>query len=469
MKITLSQLDIWLTVPSEDEHLEFKEAKDNFHFEKLVEYCVALTNEGGGHIVFGVTNKPPRKVVGTNVFKTLPRTVGGIYERLRIKVTGTELNHPEGRVLVFSVPPRPEGYPIHYKGKFLMRAGEALVPMSQDQLREIFNEGQPDVLKDIVSDQLGLSDIDELLDTRSYFNLLQQPYPRSPDRVLERFMNEGLVVETGRDFAITYLGAILFARTLTDFEKIAHKAPRVIVYEGKSKLSTLSDKPGTKGYAVGFSGLVGYINDMLPSNEVIEQALRKTVKVYPDIAIRELVANALIHQDFSETGATVTVEIYLDRIEFTNPGLPNIPIDRFIDENKTRNEVLANLLRRLGICEEKGSGIDKVISSVELYQLPAPDFRVGEKKTSVLLFAPKEIGNMNKRDRIRACYQHCCLKYVMNDTVNNSSLRARFGLKDGNADLASRILRDTLKQELIKLDDPDNISRKYAQYIPYWA
>lgn len=282
-------------------------------------------------------------------------------------------------------------------------------------------------------------------------------------------MNEGLVVETGRDFAITYLGAILFARTLTDFEKIAHKAPRVIVYEGKSKLSTLSDKPGTKGYAVGFSGLVGYINDMLPSNEVIEQALRKTVKVYPDIAIRELVANALIHQDFSETGATVTVEIYLDRIEFTNPGLPNIPIDRFIDENKTRNEVLANLLRRLGICEEKGSGIDKVISSVELYQLPAPDFRVGEKKTSVLLFAPKEIGNMNKRDRIRACYQHCCLKYVMNDTVNNSSLRARFGLKDGNADLASRILRDTLKQELIKLDDPDNISRKYAQYIPYWA
>src|SRR5205823_9914990 len=128
------------------------------------------------------------------------------------------------------------------------------------------------------------------------------------------------------------------------------------------------------------------------------QSLRREVKMFPEIAVRELVANALIHQDFAESGTSVMIEIYDDRMEISNPGKPFIPPDRFIDEYQSRNERLADLMRRLGICEEKGSGIDKVVHSAEVYQLPAPDFRVGERRTIVVLFGHKRFEEMDRTD-----------------------------------------------------------------------
>ncbi len=89
---------------------------------------------------------------------------------------------------------------------------------------------------------------------------------------------------------------------------------------------------------------------------------------YPELAIRELVANALIHQDFFISGAGPMVEIFENRIEITNPGSPLVSTARFIDTPpRSRNETLASMMRRFGICEERGSGIDKVITQVELY------------------------------------------------------------------------------------------------------
>ncbi len=171
---------------------------------------------------------------------------------------------------------------------------------------------------------------------------------------------------------------------MRQFESLKRKTVRMVKYAGKNKLKTERDVPGQKGYAVGFSGLISYINSQLPVNEIIGQALREEVRMFPELAIRELVANALVHQDFEESGASVMVEIYTDRIEITNPGQPLIPTERFVDEYKSRNERLADLMRRMGICEEKGSGIDKVVFSTEYYQLPAPDFRVTPVHTTVV-------------------------------------------------------------------------------------
>jgi ATP-dependent DNA helicase RecG len=268
---------------------------------------------------------------------------------------------------------------------------------------------------------------------------------------------------------ITNLGAILFAKRLDQFDRLARKAPRVIVYEGKNKLKTKSDKPGMKGYAVGFQGLVEFINGLVPSNEIIERAIRREVKMFPEVAVRELVANALIHQDFNESGTSVMIELYEDRMEISNPGKPFISPDRFIDEYQSRNEQLADLMRRLGICEEKGSGIDKVIQAAEVYQLPAPDFRVGEKRTSVVLFAHKEFEAMERNDRIRATYQHCCLRYVMNEKMTNQSLRERFRLPEKKTESVSRAIRDTVEMGKIKLADPEQSSLRYRSYIPFWA
>jgi ATP-dependent DNA helicase RecG len=243
----------------------------------------------------------------------------------------------------------------------------------------------------------------------------------------------------------------------------------VIVYDGTSKLKTKLDTPGTKGYAMGFQGLVDFIVSHVPSNEVIEQAIRKSVTMFPEIAVRELVANALIHQEFTETGTSVMIEIYDDRMEISNPGASFIPPDRFIDEYQSRNERLADLMRRLGICEEKGSGVDKVVHSAEIYQLPAPDFRVTDRRTSVILFAHKDFEDMDRNDRVRACYQHCCLKYVMNQKMTNQSLRERFHLPEKKSEAVSRTIRDAVEAGKIKVADPEQTSLRYRKYVPFWA
>lgn len=469
MATTISQIDAWRAARSEHQNLEFKEAKVQFDNRKLYKYCVALANEGGGHLLLGIEDVPPRKVVGTAAFNDPVDMAAKMFQVLGFRVDIEEVAHPDGRVLVFTIPGRPRGTAFDFEGAYLMRAGEELVPMSEDRLRAIFAEGQPDWLSQAAVQDCDAEKVVQLLDTQSYFDLLHLPYPATREAVLERFASERLIERTGDLWTITKLGVILFAKKLEAFDLLARKAPRVIVYEGTNKLKTKLDKLGTKGYAVGFQGLLEFINGLVPSNEVIEQALRREVKMFPEIAVRELVANALIHQDFAETGASVMIEIYDDRMEISNPGKPFISPDRFIDEYQSRNERLADLMRRSGICEEKGSGVDKVIHAAEVFQLPAPDFRVGERRTSAVLFAHQDIEEMDRNDRIRACYQHCCLRYVMNEKMTNQSLRERFKLPEDKVATASQIISATVDAGKIKVADPTQTSTRYRSYAPFWA
>ena len=178
----------------------------------------------------------------------------------------------------------------------------------------------------------------------------------------------------------------------------------------------------------------------------------------------------LIHQDFFEGGAGSMVEIFANRIEITNPGVPLIPTDRLIDNSpQSRNEKLAKFMRRFNICEERGSGIDKVISAVELYQLPAPEFIIEDNSFKVVLYAHKTLRQMNKIDKVRACYQHCVLKYVSREFMTNESLRERFNIDKKNYSTASRIISDSISSEFIKVLDPSNTSKKNIKYIPFWA
>lgn len=221
---------------------------------------------------------------------------------------------------------------------------------------------------------------------------------------------------------------------------------------------------------MGFQGLISYINDQLPQNEQIGRALRREARMYPEIAIRELVANAIIHQALHVTGDSPLIEIFSDRLEITNAGQPLISTLRFIDEPpQSRNEALASFMRRVNVCEERGSGIDKVIFSVELFQLPAPNFLVTENHTKVVLYAPRKLTEMDRNDKIRACYQHACLLYVSNQKMTNTSLRKRLSIEEQNYAIASRIISDTIDAKLIKAFDPDSASRKYASYVPFWA
>lgn len=223
------------------------------------------------------------------------------------------------------------------------------------------------------------------------------------------------------------------------------------------------------GYAVGFKNLINYINKRIPKNEIIEGALRKTVSMFPELAIRELVANALIHQDFYQMGTNPMIEIFSDRMEITNCGKPLINVMRFLDSTpRSRNEKLATFMRYIGICEELGSGIDKVAIQAELFQLPAPLFEELTDFTKATLFAYKDFNQMNKDDKIRSCYTHCVLCHIKYKKMDNASLRNRFKLPPSDAAAITRIINWTLDANLIIVSNNSG-SRKYKTYIPFWS
>ena len=149
------------------------------------------------------------------------------------------------------------------------------------------------------------------------------------------------------------------------------------------------------------------------------------------------------------------MEIYSDRMEISNPGKSIVSPEHFIDENQSRNERLAD--------------IDKVISAAEVCQLPAPLWRSGERHTLAVLFAHKGFEDMDGTERVRACFQHCVLRYLTNRPMNNQSLRERFNLPDSKTELVSGIIADAIAQGKIKPENPANTSRRYAKYVPHWA
>ena len=125
-------------------------------------------------------------------------------------------------------------------------------------------------------------------------------------------------------------------------------------------------------------------------------------------------------------------------------------------------------MRRFRICEERGSGIDKVIAQVELHQLPAPVFEVPNGFTHVILFAHRPLNEMDKADRVRACYLHACLKRVTRDYLTNSSLRDRFGIETHNKAAASRYIREAVEEGMIKPFD-ESAPKRMMKYVPYWV
>ncbi len=469
MATTVEQIDFWRAEPSERQALEFKEASNQYPREKLYEYCCAIGNEGGGHLILGVSDSPPRRVVGTNAFSNIIAITEQIFNAVGFRVDVEVVAHPGGRVLVFSIPSRLRGTAYQHEGKYLMRSGASIVAMSQDRLRAIFSEGAPHWGEEASLRGLSADEVVRLLDTQAFFDLLKQPYPTDQNAVLDRLMSEQLVDFHSGAYAIRRFGALLIAKHLSDFPDVASKAARVIVYNGVDKLDPRLDDRRVSGYASDFQALVNFVMSQVPQNEVFGGALRREAKVVPVAAMRELIANALIHQDLTLTGMYPTIEIYSDRVEISNPGEPIVSVERFIDGYQSRNERLTDLMRRMSVCEERGSGIDRVTTIAEITQLPAPYFDARLHRTYVIIYGPRSFDDMNRDDRIRACYQHCVLKWVVSQRMSNQSLRERFGLPDAKQATVSQIIAATQDEGLIKRDPASGDSPRYARYLPHWA
>ncbi len=474
-------IDKLTSLSRESEIVEFKE---NFHSkEEIGERISSLSNSACllkqpyAYLVFGVDDTS-HKVIGTT-FKSKGQMVGNeelevwLMNRLSPKIDFRcyDFEYADKVNIALYKIPSAENVPVKFLNESYIRINSSTRRLLNypEKEKQIWRNEMADrfLLKDAVNN-LSLSDIPKFLYTEVYFDLIKIPYPSTLKNVVMRFKEENFVSEYDGKFSITNLGALLFAKNLNDFGLLARKSIRVIKYKGNSKIETERDLIDNKGYAVEFSNIIEWINGQLPMNEVIGSALRSNVRAYPEIAVRELVANSIIHQDFSVSGFP-TVEIYSDRIEISNSGKPVINSERFIDEYSSRNEKLADIMRRMGFCEEKGSGMDKIVFSIETYRLPAVKITVQENRTVITLYAYKPLNEMSKEEKIRACYQHTCLKYVFNEKMTNQTFRERLGVDERNAAIVSRIIKDALDAGIIKEDNPESMSRKYRKYVPIWA
>nr|WP_272876797.1 ATP-binding protein [Neoroseomonas terrae] len=383
-----------------------------------------------------------------------------------------QVDHPLGRVVVLEIPAA-NAAPVTANGIAYIRIGSATPRLTDypERYQALLSELRPYAWESGIALQyITADDVLNLLDYAQYFRLTKQPLPDNRAGILERLTADHLIIaDVGSKWNITNLGAILFAADLTLFpQAMARKGVRFVSYGGANRAATVKNRQdGKRGYAAGFEGLIAFINGLLPKNEHIGQALRVEHPLFPELAIRELVANALVHQDMTISGAGPQIEMFEDRIEITNPGAPLLAPDRMIDlPPRSRNEAMASLMRRMGLCEEQGSGLDKVIAQAELFQLPAPLFKASDDAFQVILYGPRTFAQMTPDERVRACYQHAVLKFLSGDRMRNASLCARLGIAKQNAAQASQVITLALQQRLIRPADSDH---PRSGYVPSWA
>ncbi|MDD3474112.1 MAG: ATP-binding protein [Syntrophaceae bacterium] len=466
----------------ENEWIEFKH---NRHDENEIgQYISALSNSAllngkdKAYMVWGVDDKT-HEVLGTG-FSPMRKKIGNeelenwLLQRLSPKINFHfhEFQAGDNTVVILEISAASQ-HPTSFNHEEFIRIGSYCkklkdFPEKERELWRLLDKTPFELFT--AAEHLTKDKVFELLDYAAYFELLNLHVPDGHSAILETLFNDQLILkdDTG-SYCITNLGAILFAKDLDNFPSLKYKAVRVVQYESNNKLKTIREKIGIKGYAVGFKNLIEYIVTLMTKEENLNSPIRKTITMFPTLAIRELVANALIHQDLFETGTRVMIELFDDRLEITNPGMPLVDINRFLDAPpKSRNEKLASLMRRLGICEERGSGFDKVVIEIEMNQLPAPIIETPGSFTRVILFAYRELKNLTKEDRMRACYYHACIKYVERDYMTNTSLRTRFGIDSKNGAMASRIINEAIQSELICIYD-ESVGAKARKYVPAWA
>ncbi|MEY4588721.1 MAG: hypothetical protein RL497_797 [Pseudomonadota bacterium] len=467
----------------ETEWVEFK--RDNDDAPMIGEYISALANSAAllgkqsGYIVWGIADET-LEVVGTSFKPSKTKHNQQELESWLLQKTAPkihfrfyEFENVAGLPVVILEIQAATHTPVQFDGTEYIRVGSYKKKLRDfaEKERELWRVFDKTPFERQAATENSTSDeVFALLDYPAYFELTKQPLPEGRAGILAALEADQLIRKADNGlWNITNLGAILFAKKLQNFQHLNRKAVRLILYRGNSRVETVRELEGNKGYAVGFERLIDYIKTLLPANEEIGKAFRKEVPMYPELAIRELVANALIHQDFSITGTGPMIELFDQRMEITNPGIPLVDTQRFLDSPpQSRNESLASFMRRINICEERGTGVDKVVSQTEFYQLPAPIFEVTERHTRAVLFGHKEYGRMDKEDRVRACYLHCCLRYVNREHMNNTTLRERFGIEVKNKAMASVVIKDTVKAGLIRPYDPE-VGSKAMRYVPQWA
>ena len=462
-------------IPSELNELDWKSGLSD-KSERIAQHISAFANmKGGGILVYGVNNDGTCFSITKDEIDKIVQTLGNIAHNnlvYSIPIEHSILDY-EGYSLLFVYIPEQSDKPVHLRGKDIYtsycRSAGQTVKMSRNQVKALIANSQGITFEEqVAKGELTKEEVLDLLDYKALYRILDKNLPKSEDSIIDRLTDYKLCKQTGDYWTISNLGAVLFSKNLQNFPNLVGHEVIVRKYVGANNRQLEFEQHVTFGYAVGFEWLVDFIMRNTSTEHI--DVKRKEIPTYPRVAIREFVANALVHQDFGITGMPVTIEIFSNRLSVTNAGAPLNDINRLIDlPPQSRNEQLAQMMFTLGVCERRGSGIDRAIAAVEEMFLPPVKFTKGEQHTRVFLYPQKRLKDMTKQEKISACYQHACLVYENGDRINNKSVRERFELSKNDSSVASRIISDTLESGLIKPADIETASKKYMTYIPYYG
>lgn len=463
--------------------IEFKQ--DNSKPETIGEYISALSNTAAienrskAYILWGIDDQT-HEIVGTKFnFRTKKGEGNEDLEPWLRRLLSDNANFEfesvkiDGKDVVILMIYKAIGKSVSFKGIEYVRIGSYKKKLKDNPAMELklWQKISTSKFEELpAAENLSLSDVLNEIDYITYFEMCQITVPTEGKEIIHYLLEDRIVYKQDNGlYAISNLGALLFAKRLDKYPVLNRKRIRVIQYEDDTRLNILRQEDGVNGYASGFEGIVRYVTGLLPARGEIQNVLREEKTLYPIVAIRELIANALIHQDLSITGSGPTIEIFKSRIEITNPGIPLVNINRIIDNPpRSRNEIMAGLMRRLRICEELGTGWDRVATYCEWYYLPAPQIEIYDENTRVTICEPIAFKHMTQEDRLWTCYLHVCLKYANHQKATNSTLRERLGLANTAAASVSRLINLAVEKELIKPLDPDTAPR-YMSYVPFWA
>ena len=469
--------DSLFPIPTELNEIDWKSGLSP-KSDRLAQHLCAFSNqESGGFLVFGVNNDATMFSISKEQTDDIVQKLGNIAlnnlsQSIQIQHNTVEYN---GNSLLFFYIPEQMEKPVYMRGKTIYdsyyRSAGQTVKMSKEAVKFMISTSHGISFESqIAMSELSVEDVLSLLDYKRFYERLDKNVPKSTDSIVSMLAEYDFVLQGENGMSITNLGAILLANDIRKFPYLKGKTVRILRYTGTNNQVLDKEYTFVNGYAAGFEDMVDYIMKNLPQQEIIKGALRENKTEYPRRTVREFLANALVHQDFSITGTQVMVEIFTDRVVMTNPGSPLNDVNRFIDlPPHSRNEDLAQSLLLLNICERRGSGVDRAIEALEEALLPPPKFAKGDFFTRVFIYGAQKLSAMDKQDKIRACYQHCCLLHESNKEMTNQSVRERFEIDKKNFPIASRIINDTFAAGLIKTADPENVSRKFASYIPYYA
>ena len=362
--------------------------------------------------------------------------------------------------------------PVSFQHKELIRVSSSLKPLSDFPERQKALWGITSSYsfeESVISFHMTAAEILERFYVTKFLEALNIEN-RTAANSIDNLMSRNLIRDNLQGgYEVTALLAMCCAKNLDDFPQLRNRGPRVIAYSGKDKLASADDDTsGNRGYIVGFEPLLAHVLSRIPGEEQLHHGRRVRVYGVPRDAVREFLANAIVHQDFTQPGRPL-IEIYTDRIRFINPGVPLIEIERFIDAPPTaRNQNLVQLMRHAGYCEDRGSGVDRAVKEIENAALPPPLFARTDSSTIITAFMQKHFADMTSEERVRACFQHAQLLHERNQTMTNGSLRARFALRETQISQISRVIADAIAAGKIKPLSEDQ-APKYAKYLPAYA